>query len=115
MPDQLPTAHIGTSILSHCACWLLNTPLSRLVRHMGGEPADNEARTENAAVIKNVAVLIGSAFPWHDAGERWRLEVCYPPLGAREERDANGGDAAVAPRLMPRPFDRIVEVDRLLR
>src|SRR4026208_800605 len=106
MPDQLPTAHIGRSILSHCACWLLNMPLSRLLRmnrrrlvrggvgvvlvgaaehvmrHMGGKPADDEARAENTAVIEDVAILIGRALPRHDAGERWRLEVGPPPLRA---------------------------------
>ncbi len=101
-------------VLKRVGIVLVGAP-QQVVRHMGGEPADNETRAENAAVIKNVAVLIGSAFPRHDAGERWRLEVRHPPLGACEERDADGGDAAVAPRLMPRPFDRIVEVDRLLR
>jgi hypothetical protein len=87
----------------------------QVMRHVGGEPADDEARAENAAMIEDVAVLIGRAFPRHDAGERRRLEVCHPPLGAGEERDADGGDAAIAPGLMASPFDRIVEVDRFLR
>jgi len=85
------------------------------MRHVGGEPADDEAGAENAAVIEDVAVLIGRAFPRHDARERWRLEVRHPPLGAREERDADGGDAAVAPGLMAGPLDRVIEVDRFLR
>jgi hypothetical protein len=71
-------------------------------------------RAENAAVIEDVAILVGGAFPRHDAFERWRLEVRHPPLGAREERDADSGNAAVAPRLMAGPFDRVVEVGRLL-
>jgi hypothetical protein len=37
------------------------------MRHVGGEPADDEARAENAAVIEDVAVLIGGALPRHDA------------------------------------------------
>ena len=85
------------------------------MRHVGREPADDKARAEDAAMIEDVAVLVGSTFPRHDAGERRRLEVCHPPLGAGEERDADGGDTAVAPGLMAGPFDRIVEVDRLLR
>src|SRR5262249_29065512 len=77
--------------------------------------ADDEAGAENAAVIEDVAVLISRAFPRHDARERWQLEVRHPPLGAREERDADGGDAAVAPGLMAGPLDRVVEVDCILR
>src|SRR6266446_314310 len=85
-----------------------------VMRHVGGEPTDDEAGAENAAVIKNVAILIGGAFPWHDAGERWRLEICHPPLRAGEEGDADGGDAPVAPGLVAGPFDGVVKVDRLL-
>src|SRR5262249_61303000 len=85
------------------------------VRNVGGEPADDEARTENPAVIENVAVLIGGALPRHDASERRRLEISHPPLGAREERDADGRDAAVTPGLMTGPLDGVVKIDRLLR
>ena len=76
---------------------------------------DDEARAENAAVIEHVAILVGGALPRHDAFERRRLEIGHPPLRAGEERDADGADAAVAPGLVAGPFDRIVEVDRLLR
>ena len=86
-----------------------------VMRHVGGKPADDEAGAENAAVIEDVAVLVGGALPRHDACERRRLEVGHPPLRAGEERDADGGDAAVAPGLVAGPFDRVVEVDRLLR
>ena len=37
------------------------------MRHMGGKPADDEAGAEDAAVIEDVAVLIGGALPRHDA------------------------------------------------
>ena len=56
-----------------------------VMRHVRGEPADDEARAEDAAVIEDVAVLIGGALPRHDAFERRRLEVRHPPLRAREE------------------------------
>ncbi len=90
-------------------------PTQHMMRHVRGEPAADEAVGENAAVIEDVAVLVGGAFPRHDAFQRRRLEVRHPPLRAGEERDPDGGDAAVAPGLMTGPFDGVVEIDRLLR
>jgi hypothetical protein len=80
---------------------------------MGDEPVGHEL-VENAAMEERVAVEIGETLPGNDRFERGRLQVGHEPLIDREIGDAGEPDRARAPRLPCRPFDRIVEVGRLL-
>ena len=77
-----------------------------------GDPVGHE-HAEDAAVEQRVAVDVGEALPRHDRLQRRRLQVGDEPLVDREIGDAGQPDVAVAPRLRRRPFDRVVEVDRL--
>src|SRR4029077_8155458 len=62
-----------------------------VMRHVGGEPSDDEARAENAAVIEDVAILIGGALPRDDACEWRRPGVWPPPLWGGKETGGGGG------------------------
>ena len=124
-------------ILSHCACEPRKTPLSRLwcsqfhsvlvcqpsglmlrgaahdvMHQVRGDPVGHE-HAEQAAVEQRVAIDVGEALPRNDRLQRRRLEVGDEPLVDGEIGNARQPDLAVAPRLRRRPFDRVIEVDRL--
>ena len=128
---------IGTVILSHCACaprkhaaveivvqpvpqrvglpavrLMLRRAAHHVVHQVRGEPVGHE-HAEDAAVEQRIAVDVGEAFPRHDRLQRRRLQVGDEPLVDGEIGDAGQPDLAVAPGLRRRPFDRVVEVDRL--
>ena len=71
-----------------CAMWLLYQFTTK-------------AEREDAAVITEVAVHVGGAFPRDHRLQRRRLEARDQPLRHREVRDAVGPDAAVAPGCRP--------------
>ena len=83
-----------------------------VVHGVRGDPVGHE-HAEDAAVEQRVAIDVGEALPRHDRLQRRRLQIGDEPLVDREIRDAGQPDVAVAPRLRRRPFDRVVEVDRL--
>src|SRR6266702_2809300 len=85
------------------------------MRHMVIPPAGGEAEGEDAAVIAEIAVHVGRAFPGDHRFQRRRLEARDQPLRHRVVGDAERADAAVAPGLSSRPFDRVVEVARFRR
>ena len=90
-------------------------PPEQVVRHVIVPPAGGEAEGEDAAVIAEVAVHVGRAFPGNHRGQGRRLQARDQPLRHRVIGDAERADAAVAPRLLPGPFDGVVEVARLRR
>src|SRR5712691_5771829 len=85
------------------------------MRHMVVPPAGGEAEREDSAVIAEISVHVGRAFPRDHRLQRRRLKARYQPLRHRVVGDAERADAAVAPGLSSRPFDRVIEVARLRR
>src|SRR5215472_7733201 len=83
-------------------------------RHLARIPARQEV-AENAAVTREVAVIVGGAFPDAQRGEMRRLERGDLPLVHRIVGDAVDSDLAVAPDLRARPLHALVEVLRLAR
>src|SRR5256712_5715480 len=77
-----------------------------------GKPRPPEG-AEDAAVVAEVAVVVGGALPDADRGEVRRLLGRHLPLVHRVVGDAREADLAVAPGLPGRPLDAVVEVFRL--
>src|SRR6185312_17497817 len=77
-------------------------------------PILREGRID-AAVVAELAVEVGEAFPHADRGKMLRLQARDLPLIDRVIGDAGQADLAVRPRLLARPFDAVGEVVRLAR
>src|SRR5215813_524382 len=67
-------------------------------------------RAENAAVMRHVAIPVGSAFPDAYRGKMRWLQRRHVPLVDAVVGDAVEADLAIRPGLHARPFDAIVEV-----
>src|SRR6478752_2607744 len=67
-------------------------------------------RRENAAMMRHVAVPVGSALPDAHGSEMRRLQRSYVPLIDAVIGDTVEADLAVRPWLPARPFDAIVEI-----
>ena len=91
---------------------LLRGAAEQMMQHMRGEPVGHE-QAQNAAVIERIAIKIGKALPGNDRLERRRRQIGDEPLVDGEIGNAEQPDLAVAPGLRRRPFDGVVEVDRL--
>src|SRR5439155_235959 len=80
-----------------------------LLRRRAHEPA------EDAAVVTEVAIVIGGALPDADRGEMRRLERRDLPLVHRVVGNPVQPDLAVAPWLGGRPLDAVIEILGLAR
>jgi hypothetical protein len=78
-------------------------------------PVRGEAEGEDSAVIAEVAVHVRGAFPGDHRFQRRRLQACDQPLRHRVVGNPVRADATVAPGLLRRPLDGVVEVARLRR
>ncbi len=65
---------------------------------------------QDAAVPRPVAIPVGRAFPHADGYEVRRLQGCDQPLVDRVIGDPVDPDLAVAPGLVRRPLDAVVEI-----
>src|ERR1700733_7644899 len=74
-----------------------------------------EKIAENAAVVAELAIVIGRAFPDAQSGEMRRGEGGDRPLVHRVIGNAVDADLAVAPRLGARPFDALIEIHGFAR
>ena len=90
-------------------------PAEQVMRHVVVVPVDDEGEREDAAVITEVAIHVGRAFPRNHRLEGRRLEARDQPLRHCKIRNAAGADVTAAPRLFAGPFDGVVEVDRFTR
>src|SRR5262249_19136505 len=72
-------------------------------------------RVVDAAVVAQLPIEVGKAFPDADRGEVFGLKARDLPLVDRVVRDAGEPDLAVRPRLRAGPFDAVVEILRLAR
>src|SRR6185369_1902012 len=72
-----------------------------------------EAVAEDAAVVRHVAVKIGSALPQADRGEMLRLQRRALPLVLGVIGNAVQPDLAIRPGLHAGPLDALCEVLRL--
>jgi hypothetical protein len=105
----LPDPIFGKSV------WIVFIGLAKnMVGHMVHIPVADKAKTEDSAVEGEIAIHVGGAFPRNDCLQRGWLEVGDKPLRHRKIRNAQQSDLAVTPGLARRPFDGVVEVERLL-
>ena len=100
--------HVGLP----CIGQLLRRAADGVMHQVRGEPVGHE-HAEDAAVVERVAVDVGKAFPRHDRLQRRRLQIGDEPLVDGVVGNAGEPDLAVAPWLRRRPFDGVVEIDRL--
>ena len=83
-----------------------------VMHEMRQVPVGHE-QAEQSAVEQRIAVKVGKTFPRNDRLQRRRLVIGDEPLVDGEIGYAQQPDLARAPPLRRRPFDRIIEVDRL--
>ena len=87
-------------------------PTHHVMHQVRDVPVGHE-QAEQAAVEQRVAVEIGETLPRDDRLQRRRLLIGRKPLVDGEVGDAGESDLARAPGLRRRPFDRVVEINRL--
>jgi hypothetical protein len=83
-------------------------------QHLAPIPAQRH-HADDAAVAVDVAVEITGALPNADGRQMGRLHGRHLPLVHRVVRDAAQAHLAVAPGLLPCPFDALVEILGFLR
>src|SRR5207247_11273039 len=102
----------GHTLAGHPAAPACASPRVLHPDDLRGEPGPAEG-AQNAAVMAEVAVIIGGPLPDADGGQMRRLERRDLPLVHRVVGDAVQADLDGAPRLRHRPLDYMAAVRRL--
>ena len=97
---------VHAAAIAACAAAVLHA------HDLRGKPGAGEG-AQDAAVVREIAIVVGGALPDAHGRQVRRLERGHLPLVHGVVRDAVQPDPAVAPRLPGRPLDALVEVLRL--